>query len=323
MLELMEGLRVHHFQIVLRAREVVSFGPQPGAQLRGALYNALSRQFCSETGYEHTPGHQTRCPVCWLLATEDPSGERGRDLPRPLIIEPPLKPGVIKADEIIAFGISLVGNRAFETLPFLIRAVESAGHDGVGIGRGRFSVRAIQVCNPMTGKRVELLNDRTLVNPPNLPVMTTQIEECAANVLTTDRVRLRFLTPLRIGENKHLAHRPAMGILLRRLVERCQAMVEHYGAGDQPKGRQTWRALQQQLGAVGDGAVLTEDKTRWLDVHSGSRRRGTTSPIGGLLGEATWEGDLKEAIPWLLWGEILHVGKSAVKGNGWFVVERT
>jgi hypothetical protein len=33
-----------------------------------------------------------------------------------------------------------------------------------------------------------------------------------------------------------------------------------------------------------------------------------------------WEGDVTRLRPWLLWGQSLHVGKDAVKGNGWYQV---
>jgi hypothetical protein len=315
----MEGVSVYQFVITACAREVVSFGPQPGAQLRGAIYNALSHQFCSETGFEHTPGHQSRCPVCWLLANENAENERGRDLPRPLILQPPLGEPLIPAGQTFQFGIGLVGERAFNAFKFVIRALESVCREGVGFGRGRFWLEAVRLVQPLTGHDIPLLEKGRLALPPDLPIQHVHITT-RATLLPADRVTLRFLTPLRMGEQKHLAHAPMLGVLLRRLIERCQAMAAHYG--DQSVYDATvWRSLYQQMGELGDAARLAQDDTRWLDVQSGSRRRGATSPIGGLIGAATWEGDLGLARPWLLWGQILHVGKSTVKGNGWYVIE--
>lgn len=315
----MEGVRVYQFSITGQARELISFGIQPGAQLRGALYTALARQFCSETGFEHTPGHHSRCPVCWLLANEDPDNARGRDLPRPLIIRPPLNITTIHTDDIFTFGVDLVGKQAFSAFKFVIRGLEAAGKQGVGFQRGRFTIRAVDADMPFQEKRVSLLENGRLALPPELPVMHQQIAEQVA-MLPDNRVTLRFLTPLRIGEQKHLCHSPSLGTLLRRLVERCQAMATHYGDGT-GGDRERWRELHYRLGACGDAARLVYDDTRWIDIHSGSRRRGALSPISGLVGVAIWEGDLAEALPWLLWGQVLHVGKSTVKGNGWYIVE--
>lgn len=315
----MEGVSVYQFEITACAQEQISFGPQPGTQLRGAIYNALSRQFCSETGFEHTPGHQSRCPVCWLLANEKADNERGRNLPRPLILQPPLGGTMISTGQTFQFGIGLVGERAFNAFKFVIRALETVCKEGVGFGRGRFLLEAVRLVQPFSGQDVLLLTHKRLTLPPDLPIQHAHILAHAAR-LPADRVTLRFLTPLRIGEQKHLAHQPALGILLRRLIERCQAMAEHYGDSDAYDAT-VWSSLYQAMAEIGDKAQLVLNDTHWLDVESGSRRRGTTSPIGGLIGTAVWEGDFGPALPWLLWGQVLHVGKSTVKGNGWYRLE--
>lgn len=314
----MTGVAVYQFEITARAQELIAFGAQPGAQLRGALYNALSRQFCSETGFEHTRGHHNRCPVCWLLANENAENDRGRDLPRPLILQPPIDTAVIPATQTFQFGIRLVGETAFSAFKFVIRALDVASKQGVGSGRGRFTLETVRIVQPFTGRAVSLLKNRRLTLPPNLSIQQADIDARVAD-LPTDRIKLRFLTPLRIGEHKRLMHEPALGILLRRLVDRCQAMAAHYG-DPAAYDAADWRALYLRLAQIGDEARLVHDDTRWLDVQSGSRRRGTTSPIGGLVGTAAWEGDLASALPWLLWGQILHVGKSTVKGNGWYTI---
>jgi hypothetical protein len=44
-------------------------------------------------------------------------------------------------------------------------------------------------------------------------------------------------------------------------------------------------------------------------------------PIGGIVGKATFVGNLGPFRELLVWGELIHVGKSCVKGNGWYVIE--
>jgi hypothetical protein len=38
--------------------------------------------------------------------------------------------------------------------------------------------------------------------------------------------------------------------------------------------------------------------------------------MGGFVGQVTFEGEIEPFLPWLVWGEVVHVGKDAVKGNG-------
>jgi CRISPR/Cas system endoribonuclease Cas6 (RAMP superfamily) len=43
--------------------------------------------------------------------------------------------------------------------------------------------------------------------------------------------------------------------------------------------------------------------------------------VGGFVGAATYEADRatwKALLPYLLWGQEMHVGKSTTKGDGWY-----
>ena len=43
--------------------------------------------------------------------------------------------------------------------------------------------------------------------------------------------------------------------------------------------------------------------------------------LGGLVGEAVYEGDLSPFLPILAAGELVHVGKSTVFGNGLYRIQ--
>ena len=67
----------------------------------------------------------------------------------------------------------------------------------------------------------------------------------------------------------------------------------------------------------GAGTVeVLQDKTTWADVSSYSRRQGKSTPIGGLMGEITFGGNLQPLLPLFAWGMVLQVGKDTTKGNG-------
>ena len=56
----------------------------------------------------------------------------------------------------------------------------------------------------------------------------------------------------------------------------------------------------------------------------GSRRLGRSTPVGGFVGTATYEAGAEtwEALlPYLVWGQEVHVGKNATKGDGWYEVQ--
>src|SRR2546423_1477390 len=85
---LMQGMSVHHLRFTVRADEAILFDNQPGSALRGAFYEVIRDNFCTEPEEVRTPDHAQHCPVCWLLADEDRTAQRGRDIPRPVTVEP-------------------------------------------------------------------------------------------------------------------------------------------------------------------------------------------------------------------------------------------
>ncbi len=125
------------------------------------------------------------------------------------------------------------------------------------------------------------------------------------------QVRLELLTPMRLVVNGGLVKRPVFPALLRRLLRRASDLTRT-ATGVAPE--LDYRALLEQA----DQVVLAEDRTRWTDVPSYSRRQGRATPIGGLEGSAIFRGRLAPFLPWLCLGALTHVGKDATKGNGWY-----
>lgn len=318
---LMTGVRVYHIEFEVVSLQTVQFSSAPGSALRGALYHALSRQFCADSGLRHLPRHQAACPVCWLLATEDPQQQHGRNLPHPLALRPPLEgEGVYEAGAHWTFGMALVGERARASLPHLVRAAQQMGTGGVGLGRGQFRVEDVCETNPLLRTRHTLLRGEYILSP-GAPVTAELVREVSA-IYNGKQVRLNLLTPLRVGEDERVMRKPDLGVIMRRLVERCQAMAAHYGdAAPVAENADHWRAVYLHLSQMAASARLVEDNTRWVEGWSSSRRTGRRSPVGGLVGQVRWEQVAGVLLPWLVWGQSVQVGKSTVKGNGWYVVE--
>ena len=53
-----------------------------------------------------------------------------------------------------------------------------------------------------------------------------------------------------------------------------------------------------------------------IDATRYSSRQDERMDLGGLVGAAAYEGDLAEFLPWLLWGQLVHVGMNATFGLG-------
>jgi len=156
--------------------------------------------------------------------------------------------------------------------------------------------------------------DEPTIAMPSLPITHTAVLERAER-LPRDILCLELLTPLRLIVEAKLVHTLTFEALIRRLLRRLdQLALTTTGSGlNLPFGQ-----LVEAAGAV----RVLRNETRWLDASSHSSRTGRSTPIGGLVGQVVFGGDLDPFLPWLVWGEIAHVGKDATKGNGWYRLAR-
>ena len=337
----MEGkLAAYHLRYTIRATEALELEQHPGSALRGSLFQALLKRFCVNLDAPECascPLVQT-CPVSALVAPLRDEFPRGRDVPRPFVVRPPLitasgleTTGLrLESGQQVTFGLTLFG-KAGKLFPYVVLAAQMMEQNGLGRPlrehrwrRGRFALERIEALHPFTGAQVTLFErNKPQVRSPELAITAEDVVARAA-ALSSERVSLRFLTPTRLTEHGALVHQPQPGALVRRLAERLDALEHEYAsiqaqepasAGTQPAGR--WRVVAE----MADLQVISSD-ARWVDTKSYSSRQQRALPIGGFVGAATFTGTLTPALRELLvWGEVVHVGKNCVKGDGWYQIE--
>lgn len=317
------NLIVHHIRFTLRARTFIHLGPQAGAQIRGALWEALRGFACAAPLTKRDPEHVQHCPMCWLMALETEQSARGFTPPRPFAIRPPLSPVPgsecqFQSGEVFTVGVNLFGDAA-DLIPYICQAFYRMGEQGIGYGRGQFTITQVQAVHPLVGSVCNLLQGRRVMLAAAQPVTGAQIEEVAGR-LPGDRLTIHFRTPtcLTFQGGRVLDH-PHFEALIARLLERCQALELHYT--DQPTEQVVWQDRYLQLTQAARDIQLIEDRTRWVRVTSGSRRTDSMNSVSGFAGCATYAGNLTPFREWIVWGASLHVGKNAVKGNGWYDLE--
>ncbi|MEP7287803.1 MAG: CRISPR system precrRNA processing endoribonuclease RAMP protein Cas6 [Chloroflexota bacterium] len=315
---LVQGFVAQHIVFMVRAQEAIQFSEQPGVNLRGALYQALITRFSPNVPVPGLPYDLIR----QFLEGLDDENARGRDLPRAYTVEPPPPNAHYSTGEQFEFGITLFG-QAVSYLPYLFYALRDVADLGIGFGRGRFQMIRICEVNPLNKSRRQII-DPHQVSDLRLAINHKAIQY-AVNLWRSDEILLRFLTPARLTDYGALARRPSLGILLRRLLERAQSLVEqNQSKPEVAAGLERWKAEWMRMGALGDvldAQHLIADNTYWKDVTSHSHIKGRSSPIGGLMGKARWQINERDVLYWLLWGQSLHVGKNTAKGDGWYSVE--
>jgi CRISPR-associated endoribonuclease Cas6 len=303
----------------------VELNEHKGSAIRGALFHALrgrpgtDRGFClrKELPSCHPCELHAVCPISALVATVRPDSDRGADPPRPFTLEPPLSPRThFERGEPFEFGATLFGEAA-HLLPYLVAATRELRTMGIGqrsqsgIGRGTLRLQRIAAFHPLTGVTEELMEPgANVIRPPTLRVTDADIPSAVSKLGSSGQATLELLTPTRLTDGGQLVRQIAFRPLLHRLIERRLALT-----GVQVDTRPFWPLLEQAA------AVAVEaDDTHWIELDSYSTRRNARAPLSGLVGRVTFAGDLAPYLPWLVWGQVLHVGKEATKGNGWYQI---
>ena len=339
----MDNFTAHRLRFVTEAQGIIELNEHQGSAIRGSLFHALRNQFCTYRQADECANCPlvATCPVATLVSTLKPGSDRGRDVPRPFTVQPPL-PGMgghlfdfpdgravfrYAPGERFEFGLTLYA-QALQLFPYIILAVHGLEQGGIGRKtqqangrwlRGAFAVREVWTENPLTGERQPVMGtgDR-MVQVPDIPITHQQVLELQIPNPQSP-ISFHFLTPTRItthGRRLLKPHQFHFQPFFQRLMERLEALSRNFSDTplkfDDPKG------LIEAAGRV----RVADNRLVWEELRSYSTRQRRSTPTGGLLGTVVLEADDWSPFwPWLVWGQFTHVGKDAVKGNGWYEVE--
>ena len=289
-----------------------------GSVLRGAFFGALRRDFCLNNTASSCPTCPAAemCPVSRLAATVDKENPRGEEIVRPFALEPIVSDATQYGQgELFSFGITLLG-KTLTLFPYTVLAIQRMGELGMGnrkLAPGLFSLREVTVSNPLLSVEKSIFDHESkLVKVPDVAITHNDVLRYSA-ALPQDRVRLRLMTPLRLVMDGKLVHRLTLQALMRRLLRRLTDLHSYFC---DEKLELDFHGLLEKAEHV----KVAEDRTYWVDLSSYSRRRQASTPIGGLVGEISFAGELQDFLPFLVWGQFTHAGKDVTKGNGWYEI---
>ncbi|MBX7215091.1 MAG: CRISPR system precrRNA processing endoribonuclease RAMP protein Cas6 [Thermoflexales bacterium] len=325
-------LTAHPLFFELQAVEPMLLHRHNGSALRGMLYRAVVELATGEAP-EGELAFRPDDPVLQrLLATLDEAGPRGQDAPRPYVIEPPVEDGtnpagrLLRAGETFTFGLTLFGS-AMEAFTVIVMALKLAEERGLGRfleagargGRGRFRLVRATALNPLTRTTQEFLSPgERIVRPPTVVVQQSDIAAQVAIDLEgrPTRLRLHFHTPATLKTKGELLRTPVFSVVIHRLIERLTEMTRHHGQPPLaclPTDREGRNALLHRADAV----ALVDNHSRWTELSGHSERTRSATNLSGITGTADYAAtDFSPFLEILRWGEIVHVGQNAVKGNG-------
>ena len=275
------------FRFHFRALDTVHFPVgKSGNVIRGALGRNL-RDTASPAAYARLfePGSQVG---------KSPSGLG--DWPRPFVLRTDKLDGqTVPQDGRFSFDVHIFDLRA-PVLAYFHGAFAQFGGQGIGPGHGRVILEQAEEVDlddntgPVTGAPPLVLDLRPQPGP-------------------VERLRIRFVSPTELKSGGTVAPRPEFAILFARLRDRLSTLRALYGPGPLAID---FRALGERAAAV----RMSRCEVHWEKVERRSGRTGQVHPLGGFTGEADYEGDLAEFVPWLQAARWVGVGRQTVWGKG-------
>jgi hypothetical protein len=193
------------------------------------------------------------------------------------------------------FDLNLFDLRGEDATGCFTRSFEELAREGLGPRRSRAELISVEHRNGTTDPLALSLD------PP-------------AEIVR--RVRVRFLTPTELKWGNELAERPEFAILAARVRDRVATLAQLYGQ----------QAMAIDFRGFGERArrvKMTRCELTQVAAKRRSSRTGQVHSIGGFTGEAEYEGDLAEFVPYLQAAAWTGVGRQTVWGKGQLEIEVT
>lgn len=295
--------------------------PQPlGATLRGGLALLHKRSVCLHPHFTHCRD----CPLlqrCVYPALFEPAPppdstalSTHQDVPLGVILRLPSQPQAhYTVGDTLTFGLVLVG-APVRHLSYLVAAVEHLGQSGLGPERVRFRLEQVLAHQPHQEPQPVYMAGLMYRAQAAFTAQQLQSDPTVDPTAPISTLTLHFLTPTRLKYAEKFIHdAPPFHVLIRTLLRRVSSLSYFHGG---QRWETDYRGWIERAEAVTTSAAAVE----WHDGSRYSTRTQRRMPLGGLVGTVTYSGDLTPFLPLLRLGELIHVGKNAVFGNGRFVI---
>ena len=279
----------YRFRFHFRALDQVHFPQGKSANVVRGAFGAVLRDAVPPAVYARLfePG-----------ASLGPAPSGLADWPRPFVLRVAHLDGLTVAAGDGFFLDAHVFDLHQPALPHFQAALSRLAEKGLGPGRGRAELARTEQLD-LTGRAQAIWDEPA---PPS--VLPLDPESAPIH-----RATVRFETPTELKSAGGVVQRPEFPILFGRLRDRLSTLRSLYGAG----------ALEIDFRAMGERAVgvrLVRCDLAWEQVQRKSGRTGQVHSIGGFTGEAGYEGDLAEFLPWLRAARWVGVGRQTVWGKG-------
>ena len=299
-----------------------------GNMLRGGFGHAFRRLCCVPQCRDiKACPLAASCPYKILFEPSPPPDadrlSKNQDIPRPFVFRAPqTRRTRFEKGERFEFGLVLIG-RALDFLPYFVLSFRELTDEGLGLNRAKCTLEKVEEtalssngvgdCEPkLIYSAADQLFRATASTRADEWIKTRLRESPGANGNgSVQRVTIQFLTPTFLRADGEVIRRPEFHHVFKRLRDRINALSTFFGDG-------SFDVDFRGLGERAEKVRTVATQTDWVERFRTSSKTRQRHELSGFVGEATYEGDLMEFLPWLAFGELVHVGKHTAWGNGWY-----
>ncbi len=299
-----------------------------GNMLRGGFGHAFRRLCCIPQcrDTKSCPLAAT-CPYKAIFEPSPPPGSerlsKNQDIPRPFVFRASQTPQTrFEEGDTFEFGLVLIG-RALDFLPYFVLSFRELAAEGLGLNRAKCSLERVEHpgipsngAGPANckGELIYSRDDQVFRATKSVSAddwISARLQELHSSNgdKSTRRITIRFLTPTFLRADGEVVRRPEFHHVFKRLRDRINALSTFFGDGP----------LDLDFRGLGESAEKVRTVSAqidWVERYRTSSKTHRRHELSGFVGEATYEGDLGEFLPWLALGELIHVGKHTAWGNG-------
>jgi hypothetical protein len=302
--------RLYPLRFSFIAREPIHFPTGKSSNILRGAFGLIFRQIACVpecTGASECEWRGS-CPYARLFEpsalTSGPSGLA--DWPRPFVFRATHLDGrTFDSGEPFDFDLNLFDIHS-AAVSYLVLAFAQLAREGLGPRRSRVELAGVSQLNTLGDAAAAIFDGSLVPMQQNAPPLELNL---AASAEPVTCLRIRFLTPTELKTGQQVAARPEFSMLAVRIRDRVSTLGELYGDGP----------LEIDFRAFGERAEfvrMTRCDIQQVKLVRRSSRTGQIHPIGGFLGEAEYEGDLTEFVPYLAAAKWTGVGRQTVWGKG-------
>ncbi len=316
----LQNIRFSKYRFILTPEQTLTLSGFSGSLIRGTFGMAFRRICCVQRRLKSCKecSLAEKCAYSYIFETpvtkDSKKLSKNTYLPHPFIFDIPMdKKRIYDNDNPFTFYLTLIG-RAIDYLPYFILTFDRIAQSGLGRERIKCSLSEVEAINEITNQRAKIYSPekKTIKKVDSEYILNYHSVACSLDK-ETEKMTIRFVTPARLKYNGKFTSVPEFHIILRHLLRRISAL-SFFHCGEE------LQVDYSKLIKKAETVRIVDSHTSWREFSRYSRRQEQEMQLGGIVGEVTYEGKLKEFLPYIYLGKYLHIGKATAFGFGKYEV---